>query len=87
MHATWGLEPPYRVCDTHLYAQDFEVQSHEIFASAACDPLPHQWLDDGESYYILYPNQPFDSGTEYRVRITGTQDKTILELNEVMTDL
>jgi hypothetical protein len=57
----------------HLYVQDFTVESHEIFASAACDPLPHQWLDDSESYYILYPDQPFQNGTEYRVRISGTK--------------
>ena len=46
---------------------------YEIFASAGCDPLPHQWLDDSESYYILYPDQPFEKGTEYRVRISGAK--------------
>lgn len=69
----------------HLYAQDYTVTSHEVFEGSSCQDLPHQWLDDSDDHYILYPDVPFKPSTLYRVRITGTRGGQPLDFDWTFT--
>src|SRR6185503_2993549 len=64
----------------HLYAKNYTVTSHEVFADGSCTPLAHQWLPEKDDY-ILYPDKPFAKASKYRVVIKGTRAGKALDFD------
>ena len=60
----------------HVYAKDAVIDTHEFLRDEDAQPLPHIWLTPAEedllsSEHVMYPHEPLDPGTRYRVRIVG----------------